>query len=67
MLRGDEETVKDTGSCLTINGNHLPGIWLTKKFLNLAAERAQIYGTSTVLLKTVIIMVCFSCVYASNC
>ena len=50
-VKGDEETVKDTGSCLTINGNHLPGIWLTKKFLNLAAERAQIYGTSTVLLK----------------
>ncbi len=48
---GDEETVKDTGSCLTINGNHLPGIWLTKKFLNLAAERAKVYGTSTVLLK----------------
>ena len=32
-VKGDEETVKDTGSCLTINGNHLPGIWLTKNFL----------------------------------
>ena len=24
-VKGEEETVKDTGSCLTINGNHLPG------------------------------------------
>src|SRR6056300_1633490 len=50
-IKGNEEIVKDTGSCVTINGKLLPGIWLTKKSLRLAAERAKIYGTSTVLIK----------------
>ena len=50
-IKGNEEIVKDTGSCLTIDGKYLPGIWLTKKSLRLAAERAKIYGTSTVLIK----------------
>jgi len=50
-IKGKEEILKDTGNCVTINGKLLPGIWLTKKSLKLAAERAKIHGTSTVLIK----------------
>ena len=51
LVTGEEEIIKDTGSCLTIDGKSLPGIWLTKKALNLSAKRAKIYGVSTVLVK----------------
>ena len=48
---GDESILKDTGSCITIDGKNLPGIWLTKKSLRLCSERAKVYGTSTALIK----------------
>jgi len=50
-ITGDESIIKDTGSCITIDGKNLPGIWLTKKSLRLCSERAKVYGTSTVLIK----------------
>ena len=50
-VTGEEEIVKDIGSCLTIDGKNLPGIWLTKRALKLSAQRAKKYGTSTVLIK----------------
>ena len=48
---GNQITLNDTGSCITIDGDNLPGIWLTKQGLKLSSERAKIYGVSTVLIK----------------
>ena len=50
-VSGNQITINDTGSCITIDGDNLPGIWLTKNGLKLSAERAKIYGVSTVLIK----------------
>ena len=50
-VAGEEEILRDIGSCLTIDGKSLPGIWLTKKALSQSAKRAKKYGTSTVLIK----------------
>ncbi len=48
---GSQITLNDTGSCITIDGDNLPGIWLTKQGLKLSSERAKIHGVSTVLIK----------------
>ena len=48
---GNQITLNDTGSCITIDGDNLPGIWLTKQGLKLSSERAKIYGVSTILIK----------------
>ena len=48
---GNQITLHDTGSCITIDGDNLPGIWLTKRGLKLSSERAKIHGVSTVLIK----------------
>ena len=48
---GNQITLNDTGSCITIDGDNLPGIWLTKQGLKLSSERAKIHGVSTVLIK----------------
>ena len=50
-VSGNQITLNDTGSCITIDGDNLPGIWLTKQGLKLSSERAKIYGVSTVLIK----------------
>ena len=50
-VKGEEVVVKDFGGSITIDGKNLPGIWLTKKALNLASNRAKIHGTATVLIK----------------
>ena len=50
-ISGTEEILNDTGSCITWDGKLLPGIWLTKKALKTASERAKIYGISTVLIR----------------
>ena len=50
-LSGNQITLNDTGSCITIDGDNLPGIWLTKQGLKLSSERAKIHGVSTVLIK----------------
>jgi L-lactate dehydrogenase len=50
-VTGEDKIIKDIGSCLTIDGKNLPGIWLTKRALKLSAQRAKKYGTSTVLIK----------------
>ena len=50
-MAGEEEILRDIGSCLTIDGKSLPGIWLTKRALSQSAKRAKKYGTSTVLIK----------------
>ena len=50
-VSGSHIILNDTGNCLTIDGNKLPGIWLTKSGLKLSSDRAQIHGVSTVLIK----------------
>ena len=30
-VSGNQITLNDTGSCFTIDGNNLPGIWITKQ------------------------------------
>ena len=50
-VKGEEVIVKDFGGSITIDGKNLPGIWLTKKALKLASNRAKTYGTATVLIR----------------
>ena len=50
-VSGNQTILNDTGSCVTIDGVNLPGIWLTKRGLKLSSERAKIHGVSTVLIK----------------
>ena len=50
---GSQIILNDTGSCVTIDGDNLPGIWLTKQGLKLSSERAKNYGVSTVLINRV--------------
>ena len=50
-VSGNQIILNDTGSCITIDGDYLPGIWLTKHGLKLSSERAKIHGVSTVLIK----------------
>ena len=50
-VSGNHIILNDTGSCVTIDGVNLPGIWLTKRGLKLSSERAKIHGVSTVLIK----------------
>ena len=48
---GEVEVVRDTGACVTWQGRHLPGVWLTAAALDLALERAPTYGTVTVVIR----------------
>ena len=50
-ISGSQIILNDIGNCITIDGNKLPGIWLTKSGLKLSSDRAQIHGVSTVLIK----------------
>ena len=50
-ISGNQTILNDTGSCITIDGENLPGIWLTKLGLKLSSERAKMHGVSTVLIK----------------
>lgn len=50
-VSGSQIILNDTGNCITIDGNKLPGIWLTKSGLKLSSDRSQIHGVSTVLIK----------------
>jgi L-lactate dehydrogenase len=48
--RGDHTVVADRGSCITWNGNGLPGPWLVTRALDLASQRAAQYGVVTVAI-----------------
>ncbi len=50
-VSGNQIILNDTGSCITIDGDNLPGIWLTRIGLKLSSERAKTHGVSTVLIK----------------
>jgi LDH2 family malate/lactate/ureidoglycolate dehydrogenase len=49
--RGEPLIDTDRGACVTWDGRRLPGVWLTAKAVDLAAERAPTYGTVTVVIR----------------
>jgi LDH2 family malate/lactate/ureidoglycolate dehydrogenase len=49
--RGEPEVVADRGAAVTWDGRRLPGVWLTAKAVDLAAERAPTYGVATVVVR----------------
>ena len=40
-VSGEVDVIKDAGSCVTWDGNLLPGIWLTDKAISLASKRCK--------------------------
>ena len=48
---GEPEVVSDRGACLTWDGRRLPGPWLVLKAIGIAADRAAIHGTGTVVIR----------------
>ncbi len=48
---GAPEVVSDRGACVVWDGRRLPGIWVTAQALDLALDRAQTYGTTTVVVR----------------
>jgi LDH2 family malate/lactate/ureidoglycolate dehydrogenase len=52
MAKGGEPTVvSDRGAAIVWDGQRLPGVWLTAKALDLAAERAAIHGLCAVSIR----------------
>jgi len=49
--KGQPKVIADLPAAITWDGLRLPGVWLTAKALELAAERAAIYGTCTVAIR----------------
>lgn len=47
---GAPEVVSDRGPSVCWNGRRLPGAWLTSQAVKLAVERAEKYGTATVVI-----------------
>lgn len=47
---GQPRVVADLPAAVTWDGNRLPGTWLTAQAVDLACERAQTYGTCTVVI-----------------
>jgi LDH2 family malate/lactate/ureidoglycolate dehydrogenase len=48
--QGEPEVISDRGACVCWNGRRLPGVWLATKAIDLAVERAETYGTVTVVV-----------------
>lgn len=48
---GQPKVIADYPAAITWDGMRLPGVWLTAKALELATERAKIYGTCTVAIR----------------
>ena len=49
-LTGDPLTLSDRGAVVSWDGQRLPGPWLVLRAMEIAAERAQIYGSGTVTI-----------------
>lgn len=49
--KGQPRVIADFPAAITWDGLRLPGVWLTAKALELAAERAATYGTCTVAIR----------------
>lgn len=48
---GEPEVVADRGGAVTWDGRRLPGVWLTAKAVELAADRAADRGTATAVIR----------------
>ena len=48
---GEPQVVRDTGPCLTWDGQRLPGVWLTAHAIDIALPRARQFGTATVVIR----------------
>ena len=48
---GEPITVADRGAVVTWDGQRISGVWLTAKAVELAVDRAQTYGTCTVVIR----------------
>ncbi|TWG35659.1 L-lactate dehydrogenase [Acidovorax delafieldii] len=51
QLVGAPEVVSDRGACVVWNGHRLPGAWLASKAVDLAIQRADTYGTATLVIR----------------
>ena len=50
-VTGDPDVVADKGAVVTWDGRRLPGVWLTAAALDLGVERAEQYGSATVVVR----------------
>lgn len=48
---GEPEVVSDRGAAVTWDGKRLPGVWLTARAVDLAAERAAAHGVGAVAIR----------------
>src|SRR5258708_39604588 len=48
---GEPIVLADRGSAITWDGNQLPGVWLTARAADLAAERAARHGMAAVAIR----------------
>src|SRR5215213_5691631 len=48
---GEPRVIADVPAAITWDGNKLPGPWLVRRALDLAAERAETTGTCTVVIR----------------
>ncbi len=48
---GEPLVIRDTGPCVTWDGQRLPGVWLTAHAIDIAIPRARQYGTGTVVIR----------------
>src|SRR3954449_9440734 len=48
---GEPEVVADRGAAVTWDGRRLPGVWLTARAVDLAAERAAKHGLAAVAIR----------------
>lgn len=48
---GDPEVVVDRPAAIVWDGRRLPGVWLTAKAMELAIERAKVFGTCTIAVR----------------
>ncbi len=48
---GEPEVVADRGAAITWDGRRLPGVWLTAKAVELAADRATQFGLAAVTIR----------------
>ena len=48
---GEPDVIADRGAVATWDGKKLPGVWLTAKAVDSAAERAEKFGTGTVVIR----------------
>lgn len=48
---GDWAVLKDTGACISVDGQQLPGAWLIERAIDLALARVRQHGVVTVVLR----------------